>query len=346
MNLYCTADKVGTRSGGGVVTKHEIEALRRRGPVTVLSGDDPALSGSDPFAIDATAKQRMQLDLGTARPSLAHFYAGTFTDTVRFLRERGVKISYTAAAHDRKKSIQEFDRLGIPYPFEHMRDGPLWERYVGGYREADLVICPSSMSAAIMRSYGCRDVRVIPHGIEIPASSDPMPERFRVGYLGQSGPDKGLIYLFRAWAKLRYPDATLFVAGRGTETLVDLWRREGGGRVNLMGFVESPSTLYRACSVYVQPSVSEGFGIEILEAMAHGRVVIASDGAGASEVIQDGETGFVVPQRNHEAIAEKIDWAKRNRDRLVQMGALAMATVKEFSWDAIRDKYVELWRTL
>jgi len=266
--------------------------------------------------------------------------------TVRGLRERGTKVSYTAAAHDVGESRKAFEDLGLQFNLPHLTEKPLWDRYVAGYLDADLVICPSLLSKACMESYGAKNVVVIPHGCDLPAKVAPAPKRFTVGYLGQAGPDKGLRYLFEAWRKLDLRDATLLIAGKNIDSALPLWRRYGGGNVRFMGFVESVSTFYDNVSLYVQPSVTEGFGIEVLEAMAHGRPVICSEGAGARDMVKTGENGHRVPPRDAGAIADMIMVHYEDRELATKMAPAARATAEAHTWETIRGRYRAAWEKL
>lgn len=347
-SLYCTADKIGTQTGGGIVTKNELEALDSVSEnVFVLSQDDIAPpkfhQPESPFLWDYFA-----LDMVKDKDfDLAHFYSGCFSQTVRNLKERGTKVTYTIAAHDRKISIEEFRRLGLEYPFYHVSDDNLWNIYTEGSKLADVVIAPSRRSAEILKAEGCSNVVVIPHGTNLPKQVKPIPETFDCAYIGAVGPDKGLFYLIQAWGMLNYPDSRLILGGGGTETL-ELFIRHIADTANfvLLGRVGNISEVYNACSIAVFPSVTEGFGIGILEAMAHGRPVIASEGAGASELIEDGVTGFVVPIRDPEAIADRIVWFKKNREKMPEMGRRARLEARKFTWKRIRERYAKLFSAI
>lgn len=347
MNLYCTADRIGIETGGGKVTAQELLALKERGGDVIAIGGEVLGSHANPFATDDVAASKVTEVLQQHKVTYAHFYAGTFSKTVALLKANGVKVGYTAAAHDKEESISEFKRLGYDYPFTHMTDPKLWDQYVTGYRLADLIVCPSRRGVEIMQSYGCTGkLAVIPHGVESPKERKPFPKNFAVGYLGQAGPDKGIPYLIRAWRQLNWSDARLLLAGNQIDTFLMHTRRSGSGNIQLMGFVKSPSDLFNTCSVYVQPSVTEGFGIEILEAMAHGRPVIAAAGAGASEIVKEGVTGFVVPIRDVDAIADKVSWLREHPKEAEAMGAAGVERVKGLSWDKIRAAYVKVWNGL
>ena len=344
--LFITADTIGSISGGGVVCKNEYEALREFGedfpnPVQL---DSKQLGSNHPWGPDENALSLIS-NVIERDISLAHFYSGTFTKTIRKLKELnglGIKISYTVAAHDIAVSKSEFESLGLSYDYKHLTDPELLKEYIGGYRLADVVIVPSKKAKEILVSQGCKNVVIIPHGVDI-AEPLPLPE-FTVGYLGQCGPDKGLRYLFEAWKKCDLRDSRLVLAGRGIENVYPLLRKFGGGNVEFMGYVDSIDELFSACSVYIQPSATEGFGIEVLEAMTRGRPVIVSDGAGASDIVGDG--GFVVPARNSDAIVEKIMYLHKNKSLIQEMGLKAHEIAKNYSWPTVRERYQKTWREL
>jgi len=346
-SLYCTADRIGTETGGGIVTRNELEALRSiSDEVMVISADDidPAkfYQPASPFLEDYFALEQIK----EKHFDLAHFYGGCFGHTIKWLKVKGTKVSYTVAAHDRKVSIEEFARLGILYPFPNISDDALFNIYTEGIRLADVVIFPSKKSAEAKSDIGCENVVVIAHGVNLPKKVKPIPRRFDVAYLGQCGPDKGLIYLIQAWGMLNYPEARLILAGAGTETLEPFIRQfTNKGIFVLLGRVPDVATVYNACSVYVQPSVTEGFGIEILEAMSYGRPVIASEGAGAAELVED-SIGFTAPIRNEKALAEQIEWFKSNQDKIPEMGQNARKKARNYTWSRIRGKYAELFSSL
>src|ERR1700738_49777 len=308
--LYITADRINTQTGGGLVTFHESEALKSLGPCEIFDRDilarpgrtafgeydvwEEALSAVamgqtgpdspwvDPWVWDGFACYRWrELERDRQKyqpPKFAHFYAGTFTTTIKKLKEIGCKVSYTAAAHNIELSKQAHLEAGIPFDYPHLTDPELWKRYVGGYLAADVVICPSTHSADVMRSYGCKNVEIIPHGVDIPETIAPLPKTFTVGYMGSYGPDKNVPILLKAWKKLAYRDSLLVLAGRDSNSpyVQDMVAKHGGGNIVMAGWVDKVADFYNSISLYVQPSWTEGFGCEVLEAQAHGRAVLCS----------------------------------------------------------------------
>lgn len=353
MNLYLTADVVGKPDhGAGSVTHNEAKALAELGPCEVWDRSFIERQGvernNEPWGWDNQAS--CSRDFFVNPPKLVHFYAGTFSRTVDVLRRNGCKVSYTAAAHDVAASRKAHEELGVPYNYSHLTDPKLWERYVRGYLEADLLICPSRHSAEVMRGFGAKNkIVVIPHGVEIPGEDKlrPLPKTFTVGYLGNcSAPDKGLRYLLEAWGKLNYPDAVLKIAGHDSCSpyVQGLVQRFGGGNVHLAGWQSDLAEFYGSLSLYVQPSVTEGFGIEVLEAMAHGRAVLCSSGAGAADCMQTQVDVF--PACSTDKLAEAIDSCRRSGIWLVRAGEQNRERVKEFSWDKVRERYKQAWKEL
>ncbi len=344
--LYLTAANIGANTGEGVVAKNECEALTRFGGCTHIVDRkyiDPAVykQPNSPFLFDYFAA--LQVD----KYDLCHIYGGPYPVTVEKLKRDGCTVSITIPAHDRQVSIDEHERLYGVYPFHHIKDPYLSSLHIRYMTLVDSIVCPSMMSKRVLESEGVETpITVIPHGTEIPDTVVPLPNEFTVGYLGVVGPDKGLSYLIDAWSQLDYDDAELVFAGSGTDQIKPaIQQLAGKGKFRLLGRVKNIRDLFDNCSVYVQPSLNEGFGITALEAMAHGRPVIVSDGAGSADCVSSGD-GFVVPAGDPGAIAKKIDWFKNNPDRIEPMGKCARLTAKEYSWDKIRGEYVRYFDRL
>ncbi len=346
MLLYCTADKVGEKSGGGLVTHHESEALKSLGPCEVWERNFLDSKWDEPWKWDGFAQAYVA---GWEESfQLAHIYSGTFSATVRELQKRGTKTCYTIAAHDREVSRREHELLGIPFNYPHLVEEDLWQRYIEGYRLADVIVCPSLIARKTVREYGPefekKRIEVIPHGVDLPPVVAPLPKRFVVGNLGSWGADKGIRYLLEAWKKLNYKDEFLILAGRDSTTPFarQMTSHFGGGNIYLMGPVENPSDFYNSISLLAVPSATEGFGITVGEAMAHARPVIVSEGAGAVDLVPP---DMRCPPCDVEALCERIATAKQSWD-LEKLGKSCRETVEEYTWNRIRERYVSLWKGL
>jgi glycosyltransferase involved in cell wall biosynthesis len=97
----------------------------------------------------------------------------------------------------------------------------------------------------------------------------------------------------------------------------------------------------RSHDVLVLPSLFEGFGLVILEAMSQGLPVITTPHTAGPDIISDGEDGFIISIRSSDAIVEKIELLDKNRELLFEMSRLAEKKSEKFSWDNYSQKIIE-----
>jgi glycosyltransferase involved in cell wall biosynthesis len=102
----------------------------------------------------------------------------------------------------------------------------------------------------------------------------------------------------------------------------------------------------RTCDVFVLPSIVEGRALVQQEAMACGLPLIATKNAGGDDLIEDGVTGFLVPIRSPEALAEKISWCAANRGSISGMGIAAQRRAAELTWRSYGEKVLGATRSL
>jgi glycosyltransferase involved in cell wall biosynthesis len=245
---------------------------------------------------------------------------------------------------------------------------PDWEPTLGATRDsqaklarktrelelAELVICPSAfvLDSLPAQTRATKKCLVAPFGSPTPelaerrstSRSDERP--LRVLFAGAMTQRKGLADLFAAMKTIDSKQVELIVMGSLIRPLN--WYRQ-----RLSNFVyEQPRPhidvlrLMQSCDVFVLPSIVEGRALVQQEAMACGLPVIATKNAGADDLIVDRETGFLIPIRSPESIAEKIRWCAQNRSRLSGMGIAARRRASEHTWRAYGDTIVAVIRAL
>ncbi len=170
--------------------------------------------------------------------------------------------------------------------------------------------------------------------------------------IGFLAPQKDFATLLRAFAlvaKTR-PDARLKLVGDGSQKamLRALADELGiGERViwaGVVGYDQLPA-LYGECALFALSSVYEGLPRELIEASLAARPVVSTAVAGALDIVRDGETGFVVPVRDHERLAEKIGWVLDHPAEAQAMGARGQALVRDYcDFDKNLDLLVAAWR--
>ncbi|MBK5273433.1 MAG: glycosyltransferase family 4 protein [Desulfuromonadales bacterium] len=161
-------------------------------------------------------------------------------------------------------------------------------------------------------------------------------------YIGRIAKRKGIDFLIRSMPLVvrTFPDVQLLVGGKGShlEKMKSLVRQLGLERnVTFLGFVpdDQLNTLYNQAHCVVVPSIFEGFGITVIEALAAGTRVVGTDVDGIREILNSGEYGRLVPYGNRQALADAII-AELNEPK--RAGALRA----EYLVEQFRNRYLQV----
>lgn len=218
-------------------------------------------------------------------------------------------------------------------------------------KEADAIVFLTAAQRADAEAvYGRSDnFAVIPHPIALepePATSQRDPHL--VVMLARLDQQKNLDEAIRAFAQVvrKAPKARLEIYGRGPDekALQALIRQLGLQKsVFLKGYTSDPGAVYERAAACLLTSRYEGFGLVVLEAIARGCPVVSYDlNYGPSDIIEDGVTGFLVPQGNRGALAERTLRLLRDRELREGMSAACRASAQRFS----PESYLARWSAL
>jgi glycosyltransferase involved in cell wall biosynthesis len=145
---------------------------------------------------------------------------------------------------------------------------------------------------------------------------------------------KGIEFLLSAAVALRreFPTLRVEIAGSGPQRM----RLESavaaaglGEQVRFLGWIDDLTPVLSRWDVFVMPSLEEGFPIAALDAMAAGLPVVATSASGVPELIEDGKTGWLVPPRDAEALADRLRVLLGNPEQRLRMGAAGYARVRD-----------------
>ncbi len=207
------------------------------------------------------------------------------------------------------------------------------------FTAADRIIAVSQFIAARLRDAGCPPEKIVVHHIGVDT------ERFTPGhatdraaaqilFVGRLVPKKGLAHLLRAMPHVQraVPEAELIVAGDGPlRAELEAEANHLGARVRFLG-VQPPDRireLMRRATLLCSPSVvaadgnAEGLPMTIVEAQASGLPVVAFPSGGSAEGIVHGETGFIVPPADEDALADHLVELLRNADQRTRFSSAA-----------------------
>ena len=223
-----------------------------------------------------------------------------------------------------------------------------WRRLDAEWRAADRVVVnsPWSRKALVAQGVPAEKIVVLPLAYEAPRT--PRPPRntgeLVVLYLGRVVLEKGIPYLFEAARLLTARPIRFFVAGPMGITPESV--ATAPPNIRFLGPItrDRVSDLYRAADLFVLPTLSDGFAITQLEAMAHGLPVITTPNCG--EVVTDRVDGRIVPAGDAAALAAAIEEATTDRTWLREASLQAVETSRRFSLTRLAERFDALIRNV
>jgi len=217
-------------------------------------------------------------------------------------------------------------------------------------------IAVSGAARHFISRYFPGEYEIIPNGVDLDRYTGAEPyENLRDGtlnilFVGRLEERKGFIHLVKAYNRLRKRkvDARLLVVGAGPK--LREYKRFVGLRgirdVEFLGRVsdEEKVRYFASADIFCAPNTGqESFGIVLLEAMAAGVPIVASDIHGFKRVVERNVQGILVEPKNHRALAAALYKLARDPDLRHEMGDAGRARAPEFSWDRVTERIVDFY---
>ena len=171
-------------------------------------------------------------------------------------------------------------------------------------------------------------------------------------FVGWWGQRKGIKYLGEAFTQVcrLYPEAQLTIIG----SKVDESRVYASfppcihANIKVHRSMPHPHLIreYKRHKIMIFPTLFEGFGMAFLEGMAAGLAVVTSSEGGARDIIRDRENGILVPSRSSKSLAEEVIYLFGNEEIREKMGHRAAETARDYTWDMIARRTVEIFQNL
>jgi glycosyltransferase involved in cell wall biosynthesis len=213
---------------------------------------------------------------------------------------------------------------------------------------SDLVVCPSQFVLDSIPERLKAGRRCIVSQFGSPTVQAPPPNRqanrgrpLRLLFAGSMTQRKGLADLFKAVHLLGRSDVELIVMGSPVAPMSFY-------REHCATFTYEPPrpheavlSLMQSCDVFCLPSIVEGRALVQQEAMSCGLPLLVTANAGGEDLVEEGRTGFLVPIRSPEALAEKIAWLADHREALPEMSRLAREKAGLYTWESYASKIMK-----
>ncbi|MGZ8570967.1 MAG: glycosyltransferase family 4 protein [Actinomycetota bacterium] len=214
-------------------------------------------------------------------------------------------------------------------------------------------IAVSERAAAFARERIGGTFEIVPNGIDVErwATAEPrdLGPGTKVLFVGRLDERKGFPVAVEAFRRLAgaHEDLRMVVAGDGPQgDAVEELPPDLQARVTMLGHVPNAElpTVSAACDLYVGPSTGgESFGIVVVEAMAAGLPVVASDTPGYDEVVRDGVDGLLVPPRDPVALAAGAEVLLGDPDLAARLAAAGRERAASFDWQVVVRRLEDLY---
>lgn len=246
---------------------------------------------------------------------------------------------------------EENERLGL----KARRKPMTYEREIAEYHQADLIVVPSQFVADSFVAEGIakEKLAIVPYGVNLQRFNPvakPAQDTFEVVFVGRICARKGVKDLLDAFDKVKIANKRLTLVGTIDKEFQKLINKQlQATNIRVLGHVaqtELREVLSRS-HVFCLPSIEEGMALVVAEAMACGCPPIITYNTGATSLVNDGKNGFVVPIRNSDAIAEKLELLANNRIYRAEMGQAALASVQALGgWENYGEQMINVYRRL
>jgi glycosyltransferase involved in cell wall biosynthesis len=265
----------------------------------------------------------------------------------RFICDRG-------STHQRFQEnivADEYRRWNVPQPLSKPHIVLREEKI---YSLADAITVPSTVAKRSFVATGIppEKVHVIPYGVRLDhftRTEDPPQNSFELLFAGQVSLRKGIPYLLQAFARLKHPNKRLTITGAVQDDIRTLLSALPTDNVVFTGPLPQSQLAKKmsASHLLVLPSIEEGLALVQGQAMACGCPVLATTATGAEDLFTDGEQGFIVPDRDVDALTQRMQQIADDPTLQRRLSEAALQRVQHLGgWDNYGDKWDTLLHTV
>ena len=249
-------------------------------------------------------------------------------------KKRGMRaeVYHPLILKKQRKEIQETDYIAVTSTFTKQS---LLEN---GIAESRILLTPLGVDTNHYVPGACARAGHIPRADEV----------FRVLYLGQLSLRKGISYLLEAWSKLQLKHAQLLLVGDVVADMQGILQEhlKCNDTIMVLPHTPDPVSTYQQASVCILPTLEDGFGLVVLEAMSCGVPVIITDHTGAKDCVRPNQDGFLIPPYSVDAIADTLRFCYAHQDQMAAMGRHARQQAEQFPWTRYQDGIVTHLKTI
>jgi len=222
------------------------------------------------------------------------------------------------------------------------------ERKNKEYELADLIICNSTFTMKTLIDAGINKSKIIKIPLAYPETNqqskkNTLPGRFTFTCVGSISLTKGTHILINVWRKHFSDFTNIKLILAGTVSLPREYLSNLPPNIEFRGFVNKDQLddIYGESDLLVFPTLGDGFGMVITEAMAKGIPVLTTNNSAGYDLIEDGKDGFIIEAGSEDALAKKMLWILKNKPILPKMSELVIQKARKYQWLDYRKLLIE-----
>lgn len=295
---------------------------------------------------------KINKEINNFKPDILHLQGSNFSPYFLYIRLFSFRAKKIVTIHGIVHKEARFKRGKKFIIFNFLNKYS--EKYI--FKKIQNIITVSAAATKLIQNNSNARVVTIPNGINFKEiakfSPDPNIITPSLFFLGELRPEKGIELIIRSLVSVKkvFPNIHLYIGGTGImeKELKDLTRELNiQDNVEFLGFLKGEKyTYYKSTDIYILPSYWENQPISILEAMASGTAIIASNVGGIPELIENGRTGFLFENNDISDLTQKIIILLSDEKFRKYLGTNAKDKSRNYSWDIIALKTYETYKDI
>lgn len=228
------------------------------------------------------------------------------------------------------------------------------KRFLEEIKDSQYFLIASNVVKRSMMFSGVKEEQMFmaPYGVDCRkfnfVQKQPLTKPLKLVYVGQVTYRKGIHHLLKVMDRISENDVELYLAGGYSEATPFVKEYKDRKNIHFLGFVtrDALASLYQKSDVFVFPTLGEGYGMVILEALSCGVPCIVSDLAGGDDAIIEGYNGFKFKAGDDDDLYNKIMWFMNHPDKLPELSQNSRTSVEKQTWQSYYDCVVKAVETI
>jgi glycosyltransferase involved in cell wall biosynthesis len=242
---------------------------------------------------------------------------------------------------NKKILLEECERFGFPY-FGNWKHDWMLKKMQLEFEYADNIFVCSQLAKKTLVENGINESKIFVNYLGIDLNKFKFQQKtssnkFKFLHVSNMSPVKGLHYIIEAFNELNkiYENCELWLVGPLPKEKILQKMIYSNSSIKYFQAVPEHELVefYHQCDIFVHPSLSDGWGMTVLQAMSTGLPVVVSDMTGSSEIVTNDYNGWIVKSRDVKELYEIMEFTLSNKNKLLSMGKNANKTVHEnYTW--------------